>query len=56
MGRSKSLPKTRASPEMGRFGMKLKAMEYWSEVWWAWLKYGDVLGEPSGKPGIEAAR
>ena len=32
MGCSKSLPKTSASPGMAVLGMKLKLMEYWSDL------------------------
>lgn len=38
MGRSKSLPKMRSSPEMGCLGTREMAMEYWSWVWRGWEK------------------
>lgn len=50
MGVSKSLPKRRAGPRMGAWGVKVKRMEYCEWRWVGWVNVGWVGGEWGGRP------
>ena len=50
MGLSKSLPNTMSAPGMSSLGMKLKDIEYWSDLCSSWSKYEDVCGDEDGNP------